>query len=169
MSAPDSSPSPRARFEPMVLLVWGLPAAVVVAGLVTLGIAIRAGNLDASRDAVQRMAQVQQTDLRADQAAQRRGLSASLSVEGGVVRLQLLGDSGEGGGLTLRFEHPSNGSLDRELELLREGDVWTAAIDLPRADHWRVVLHAADSSWRLDGELRGNRGFAVLSPRFGHG
>ena len=162
-------PSARPRFEPMVLLVWGLPAVVVVAGFITLAIAIRAGDLDASSDAVQRMAQVQQTDIVADQTALRRGLSASLAVESGMVRLQLLGAAAADGQLTLRFEHPSNSALDHEVALLREGDTWSGDVALPEADHWRLVLHAADASWRLDGELRGSRGIAVLAPRFGHG
>lgn len=157
------------RFEPMVLLVWGLPAIVVVAGFITLAIAIRAGDLDASSDTVRRMAQVQQTDLAADQSALQRGLSASLSVQDDGVRLQLLGAAEHEADLTLRFEHPLDSDLDRQVTLRREGEVWNATLDLPAADHWRLVLQAGDASWRLDGELRGSRGIAVLAPRFGHG
>lgn len=161
--------SEQRRFEPMVLLVWGLPAVVVVAGFITLAIAIRAGDLDASSDAVRRMAQVQQTDLAADQAALRRGLSASLRVEDGSVRLQLLGTVDEGAALSLRFEHPADSALDQQLALSRDGDTWHGELSLPAADHWRLVLTSADASWRLDGELRGSQGIAVLVPRFGHG
>ncbi len=157
------------RFEPMVLLVWGLPAAVVVAGFITLGIAIRSGELAGSTDDVRRMAQVQQSDLGADQAAQRRGLSASLRVDSGGVRLQLLGASEADNALTLRFEHPSDAGMDREVSLQREGDLWSASIALPEARGWRLVLLAADASWRLDGQLDGGDGVAVLTPRFGRG
>jgi hypothetical protein len=153
----------------MLLLVWGLPASVVVAGFITLGIAIRAGDLDASSDAVQRMAQVQQTDLSADQVALRRGLSASLRVDTELLQLQLRGADRLESGLQLRFEHPVDSALDQQLELQRIGDVWQAALSLPAADHWRLVLQAGDGSWRLDGELRGSQGVAVLAPRFGHG
>ncbi|MCK7592760.1 FixH family protein [Pseudomarimonas salicorniae] len=169
MNTSDRSHETPRRFEPMLLLVWGLPAVVVVAGLVTLGIAIRAGQLDASSDAVRRMAQVQQTDMRADAQALRRGLSASLRVEDGALQLQLLGAGEADDALSLHFEHPSNSKLDRHIALQRDGSVWTARIDLPVADHWRLVLRASDASWRLDGELRGHSGIAVLSPRFGHG
>lgn len=162
-------PSDRRRFEPMLLLVWGLPAAVVVAGFITLGIAIRAGDLDASSDAVQRMAQVQQSDLGADQIAIRRGLSASLRIGQGRVQLQLLGASAADDALSLRFEHPTNAALDQEVALRRKDDQWTAAIDLPHASGWRLVLQAADASWRLDGHLEGDQGVVVLTPRFGHG
>lgn len=165
---PPQEPAPR-RFEPMLLLVWGLPALVVVAGFITLALASRSGNLDASSDAVSRMAQVQQTDLGADQAALRRGLSASLSVDADGVRLQLLGASEDDRSLRLRFEHPLDSAQDREIALQREGDVWQAALQLPAAEHWRLVLQAEDASWRLDGELRGSRGIAVLAPRFGRG
>lgn len=151
----------------MLLLVWGLPAVVVVASFVTLGIAIRAGDLDASSDAVRRMAQVQQTDLGADQAALRRGLGASLSVDETGVRLQLLGAGEDETSLQLRFEHPADATLDQDIMLSRQGEVWDGALQLPAADHWRLILHAADRSWRLEGELRGSRGVAVLTPRFG--
>src|SRR5690606_1801372 len=126
------------RFEPMVLLVWGLAA-------------------------------VRETDLAADQSALQRGLSASLSVEQGSVRLQPLGAAENEAELTLRFEHPLDSDLDQQVTLQREGEVWNGTLDLPAADHWRLVLQAGDGSWRLDGELRGSRGIAVLAPRFGHG
>lgn len=165
----QQTPTPPRRFEPMVLLVWGLPAAVVVAGFITLGIAIRSGELAGSTDDVRRMAQVQESDLGADQAAQRRGLSASLRVEAGTVQLQLLGASEADDALTLRFEHPADASLDRVVALSREGASWSGQIALPQAPGWRLVLLAADASWRLDGHLDGDRGVAVLTPRFGHG
>jgi len=154
--------------EPMVWLVWGLPACVVVAGFITLGIAIRSG-ADGSADPVHRMAQVQQTDISADRAANARGLSASLSLHHGHVDLQVLGGIDASGELLLRFEHPSQAGLDHSVDLHWQDDRWRADLDLPPAARWHVTLQPRDGSWRLDGELSTATGIAVLQPRFGNG
>ena len=104
----------------MFWVVWGLPAVVVIAGFLTLGIAIRAGGADASIDAVQRMAQVQQTDLSADRAAEQQGLGASLALRDGRIVLQMLGSVGETRLLNLQFEHPTASSKDRVIALTRD-------------------------------------------------
>ncbi|MCB1553137.1 MAG: FixH family protein [Xanthomonadales bacterium] len=154
--------------EPMAWLVWGLPAAVVVAGFATLAIAIRAGGSDATADPVQRMAQVQTTDIEADRVAAARGLAASLRIHGDQLELQLLGSASEQA-LTLRLSHPARAEDDRELSLRREGDRWTGRVALPNSAHWQVSLVPDDRSWRLDGELDASTGLAILKPRFGDG
>jgi len=155
--------------EPMFWLVWGLPAIVVVAGFLTLGIAIRAGGSDASIDRVQRMAQVQQTDLSADRAAEHHGLGASLALRDGRIVLQMLGSPGDADALSLQFEHPTSSALDRQILLSREGDAWVADIALPEAASWHLTLTPNDRRWRLDGRLEGGSAVAILRPRFGHG
>lgn len=155
--------------EPMFWMVWGLPAVVVVAGFLTLGIAIRAGGSDASIDTVQRMAQVQQTDLSADRAAEQHGLGASLALRDGRIVLQMLGSPGDTDALSLQFEHPTSSALDQRIRLTREGDAWVAELTLPEAASWHLTLSPDDRRWRLDGRLDAGSAVAILKPRFGHG
>lgn len=168
MSTGQGVPARGALREPMVWLVWGLPAIVVVAGFITLGIAIRSGNLDASNDPVRRMAQIQQTDISADRTAGQQGLGASLALREGRIALQMLGEVDASQVLTLRFEHPTSAQLDRSVTLQRDGDIWVAELDLPEAAGWHLTLTPEDQRWRLDGRLDASR-IAILKPRFGHG
>jgi uncharacterized protein len=168
--SPEHAVAPRAALrEPMLWLVWGLPAVVVVAGFATLAIAIRAGGSDASIDPVRRMAQVQQTDLGADRLASRQGLVASLALRDGQLTLQMPGAADDSQPLRLHFEHPTAAALDREVSLTRQGDGWRAVVDLPDAAGWHLTLTPADRRWRLDGRLDAGTGVAVLTPRFGDG
>jgi uncharacterized protein len=169
MSTEQAVPARSALREPMFWVVWGLPAVVVVAGFLTLGIAIRAGGADASIDVVQRMAQVQQTDLSADRAAEQQGLGASLALREGRIVLQMLGGAGDTDRLNLQFEHPTASSQDRVIALTREGEAWVAEVALPDAASWHLTLTPGDRRWRLDGRLDAQSGIAILKPRFGHG
>lgn len=155
--------------EPMAWLVWGLPFCVVVAGFSTLAIAIRAGGADATADPVQRMAQVQTTDLDADRVALARGLGASLRLQGDRIELQLVGSANAEPTLTLHLSHPARAESDQELVLRREGDRWVTGVSLPPAAQWQISLVPADRSWRLDGELDTASGVAILRPRFADG
>lgn len=153
----------------MLLLVWGLPATAVVAGLATLAIALRSGDAALGTDPVQRMAQVQSLDLGPDRAASRQGLRAVAELAAGTVSLRLAGQGGPPQSLLLRFEHPSDGRLDRQVRLDPQGALWSARLDLPEADHWRLILQPADGAWRIEGRLQGSHGRASLGPRFGDG
>ena len=88
-STPTASTPPRPWFrEPLVWLVIGLPAMVVVAGVWTLVVAARAGGADSVPDTVRRTAQVQQADLGPDREAARLGLEAELAVDASSGALQ---------------------------------------------------------------------------------
>ena len=76
-----------ARREPMLWLVFGLPARVVVASLVTVWISARGGAYDRVADDVRRTAQIQTTELAPDEAAAKLGLSAVLSIQDGTLML----------------------------------------------------------------------------------
>jgi uncharacterized protein len=158
MSTEQAVPARSALREPMFWVVWGLPAVVVVAGFLTLGIAIRAGG-----------APVQQTDLSADRAAEQQGLGASLALREGRIVLQMLGGAGDTDRLNLQFEHPTASSQDRVIALTREGEAWVAEVALPDAASWHLTLTPGDRRWRLDGRLDAQSGIAILKPRFGHG
>jgi uncharacterized protein len=144
----DDQHSGAAR-NPMVWLVVGLPALVVVAAFATLAIAIGAGGSDALPDNVNRMAQIQTTDLDADEYAAAQRLSAVLSIGEGMIEIlpasgELLKDEAvRKQPLTLRLQHPTRSAEDRELLLQPTDHGWRIAERLDLAHDWRVQLIAA--------------------------
>ena len=165
----DDQHSGAAR-NPMVWLVVGLPALVVVAAFATLAIAIGAGGSDALPDDVNRMAQIQTTDLGADEYAAAQRLSAVLSIGEGTI--EILPASGEllkdetvrKQPLTLRLQHPTRSAEDRELLLQPTDHGWRIAETLDLAHDWRVQLIAADARWRLHGRLPKATRATLLQP-----
>lgn len=158
--------------NPMLWLVVGLPALVVVAGLSTVVIAIRAGGSDAIPEDVRRMAQVQTAELGPDARAAEQGLSLVFSVQDDA--LALLPASGEidrAAPLTLALHHPTDAAQDRSLRFAPSVDGWRldTRADAPALDpghDWRVVATAADGRWRLHGRLVAGERAVLLRPAF---
>ena len=73
--------------EPMMWVVLGIPLASIVAGVGLVVVSVRSGSADAVMDKVDRVSQIQTTDLGPDQAARKLGLSAGVRVEDGIVEV----------------------------------------------------------------------------------
>lgn len=159
------SPLPRHPLrEPMLWLVIALPAAAVVAGLLTLWIAIRAGGSDAIPEDVRRTAQIQVRDLGADEAARAAGIALLLQRDADGLRvLHLSGDAGHGA-LLLHLRHPSRAASDRRVTLQPVAGAWQAHIALPADHDWRLEVLPADGAWRLVGRLPAGAVSARLQP-----
>lgn len=153
----------------MVWMMIGVPLASVIAGIITIVVAVRSGGQDTAIDQVRRTAQIQQTDLSADRQALQRGLSATLVREGDRFEVQVLGGIDPTRSLLLRLEHPTEASQDRVIEMVPAGDRWTASHTLPAAAGWTLSLQSSEGDWRLDGNLPQGQDHAVLLPRFGDG
>ncbi len=150
--------------EPMLWLVIGLPAAAVVAGLLTLWIAIRAGGSDVIPEDVRRTAQIQMRDLGADQTARAAGLAFLLQRDAAGLRvLRLSGEAGQGA-LVLHLIHPSRASADRSVRFAAGDDARQARLVLPADHDWRLELLPADGRWRLVGRLPAGAVTARLQP-----
>ena len=145
-STPDSTtkPAPGKPRNPVLWLVVGLPAVVIVASLTTLYIAINAGGSDAIPDEVRRTAQIQTTELGPDERAATLKLSAVFSVREGHVEVlpasgALVDDKAlRGQPLRLLLQHPTLAAEDRELKLAPTEAGWRAEIALdpsPRLAH----------------------------------
>lgn len=151
--------------EPMLWLVVGLPAAVVVAGIATLVIALRSGGSDAIPDDVRRTAQVQVADLGADARARDLRLSALVRVDGEALEvLPVSGTLPRQSPLTLRLQHPTQAAEDIELVLKPAGSGWRARHALDGSHDWRLELSPADRDWRLRGRLPAGILAARLDP-----
>ena len=157
----------KAHREPMVWLVFGLPALVVIAGIATLVIAIRHRDGGDVNDAVSRMAQVQQTDLGADERARALGLQALLRERAGRVEvLPIAGNFPRGQTLRLVAEHPTGRTQDRVLLLPPDGKGWLSQekFEDARGHAWKFTLTPGNEGWRLRARMPKEQSAVVLSP-----
>jgi hypothetical protein len=165
--------------NPMLWLIVGLPAAVVVAGLATLAIAVESGGSDAIPDDVRRTAQIQTTELGPDERAAALKLSAVLSVDTteGATALELLPATGalfdaastEGRALRaqplrLLLQHPIRAAEDRELRLLPTARGWRVEYALDGSHDWRLQVMPEGGAWRLHARLPAGRRGVLLAP-----
>ena len=73
--------------EPMMWVVLGIPLASIVAGVGLVVVSVRSGSADAVMDKVDRVSQIQTTDLGPDEAAAARKLSAIVQIRADHVEL----------------------------------------------------------------------------------
>lgn len=138
--------------EPIVWLMFGIPLLTVVAGLYTVHVAGRANATDVVNIPVSRMAQVQQSDLSADETAARAGLAANLTIADGrwvISSKSALGNEA----LTLDLQHPIDKSRDLRLSLRKQGDRFISNAVVDKGNDWLLQLSDSKSTWRLVGRL----------------
>jgi hypothetical protein len=161
----DSSPKRSLWGIPVMWLVVGLPLLSIVAGVGLVVVAVRTGGTDVVRDEVQRVSQIQTTDLAADQAAAQRQLSALLRAEDGSIDvIAVSGDFARQQPLQLTLQHPTAASEDLVLALKPSATGWHAPHALDDSHDWVVQLSAEDGSWRLQGRLPRAQHAARLAP-----
>lgn len=136
--------------NPVAWLVLGIPAATILAGIATLWVAAGGSAVDASPDAVRRVAQVQQVGLEADAVAAREGLSATLHIEDGTLRLELRPAPGVVAPV-LQLVHPIESDADRTLDFGPDPAGWRHPGTYPGDIAWHLRLFAPDGRWRLVG------------------
>jgi|SRR5690606_22622524 len=153
--------------QPVMWLVIGLPAAVVIAGIIMIIQAGGQGATDVVPDDVRRMAQVQTADLGPDQRAHDMRLSAiaRIDLEGGFVEvLPVNGDFDRHAPLHLELLHPALADGDVSLELQPTDTGWRAEAT-PGIEHaWRVRLEPVGGEWRLQGRLPAGQQAVSLRP-----
>lgn len=160
-----SQPHRPARREPMLWLVFGLPALVVVASLVTVWISARGGANDPVADDVRRTAQIQTTELAPDEAAAQLGLSAVLSIQDDTLMLvPVTGTFPRQAPLGLRLAHPLQAGRDLRVELKPTELGWAAASKVDAGNDWNVTLQDGAGQWRIVGRLRAGEHAVRLAP-----
>jgi hypothetical protein len=152
--------------EPMLALVFGLPAAAVVAGVATVVIAAQSSG-DAGDPRVTRVAQVQTADLELDRAAARARLAAVATLgPDGVVTLAFAPGSWDGAAVRLSLRHATDAARDRELTLYRvtEGRYAGLLPDSRAAGAYNAELLPETPDWRLVGRLQDGAASVALAP-----
>lgn len=138
--------------EPWPWILMAGPAAVIVAGFVTLWLAVASDDGLVADDYYKRGLAINQT-LSRGQAARDMGLSAEVTFADGRVGVTLRGAAAPPEVLQLRLVHPTRAVADQTMELRRTGAAAYGAVLAAPLDGRRVVLiEDATRRWRLAGE-----------------
>lgn len=154
--------------EPWPWILMSGPAIVVVAGFVTLYIAITRADPLVVDNYYKEGLGINRT-LDRDRAARERGYRAVVAVnpERKALRIQMTG-TGLPPILQLRLIHPTLAGRDQSLVAVRvEAGVYRVDAQLPPAQRWDVELDDAQRQWRLNGSWRMGDDTFVLEPRRG--
>ena len=161
----DTNPSRPGWREPLVWLVFGIPAIAVVALVWMVFIAAGPGSTDSVDTAVKRTAQIQVADLGPDEAASRMRLAALLRIDGKDLEvLPLHAGFDTAKPLKLALRHPTRSELDHELLMQPTATGWRATLELDLAHDWTLRLVPQDNQWRLQGRLPRGQLSARLQP-----
>lgn len=144
-----------AHREPMVWLVWGLPAASVVAGLLLVATAVRSGGADEVTDKVQRHAQIQLSELGPDQRASVMKVAVILHIgPDSIDILPISGDLPRTQPLVLNLNHPTDSTRDQRLVLLPTAQGWSLPAKTETNHEWIARLGPVDGAWRVLGRVQ---------------
>ena len=161
----DTNPSRPGWREPLVWLVFGIPAIAVVALAWMVFIAAGPGSTDSVDTTVKRTAQIQVADLGPDEAAARLRLAALLRIDGKDLEvLPLHAGFDTAKPLKLALRHPTRSELDHELLMQPTATGWRATLELDLAHDWTLRLVPQDNQWRLQARLPRGQLSARLQP-----
>nr|WP_298150898.1 FixH family protein [uncultured Pseudoxanthomonas sp.] len=156
--------------EPMMWVVLGIPLASIVAGVGLVVVSVRSGSADAVMDKVDRVSQIQTTDLGPDEAAAARKLSAIVQIRADHVELvPVTGEFVGTSPLVLTLAHPTEAAKDTSLTLARDTAGWTAPAQIDTSHDWNVQLATQDGLWRIRGRLQKDTRAVRLAPAHGGG
>ncbi|MBL8449136.1 MAG: hypothetical protein E6Q99_06975 [Elusimicrobia bacterium] len=130
------------------------PLAVVIAGAVTLWLAVRSFDGLVEDDYYKQGLEVNRR-LQRDHKASDLGLAADLMVSGSQVRVIVLARAPAQLPATLnaKFIHPTQSGQDRQAVLAAEGQgLYGGKLSAEISGRWIVTLEEPGGSWRLQGE-----------------
>ena len=139
--------------EPWPWLLMAGPAIVVVAGFVTLGLAIQSSDGLVADDYYKQGKAINMT-LTRDAHARTLGYRAQLELNAeGRVALKFEDAAPNAKLLKLTLHHPTRAGFDREILLSRTPDnSYTAAMAPIDASRWSMTLEDESRTWRLTGD-----------------
>jgi hypothetical protein len=141
--------------EPWPWILMAGPLAVVLAGIVTVWLAVATEDGVVADDYYKRGLAINQTIAR-DEIAAARGYRARVVANPAGDRLQIYLSGAPGAALPpavrLRLVHPTRKGLDQSLELTTAGGYFEGAIAPLRPGRWLLVLEDREGRWRLTGE-----------------
>jgi hypothetical protein len=145
----DSLPWYKERWTWLLML---MPATAIVAGFITLWLAITSFDGLVADDYYKQGLAINQTLARANAAQERAGRAGE--VLGREISVGLAARSGVElpSKLLVTLAHPTKGGLDQQLVLERSGDLYRGAVRAALSSaHWKVLIEDESRSWRLSG------------------
>ena len=140
--------------EPMVLLMAGIPALTVVAGIATYFIARQSGPMDMDPASVQRISQAQTLESTEDRTATDRNYRAFLIIDKQSkpwsISLKTVPMSLAEKDMHLVFVHPNRAERDIDVLLLANAKSTTMSKPLDFKAQ-QIMLRDAEKTWRLVG------------------
>lgn len=146
----DSLPWYKERWTWLLML---MPATAIVAGFITLWLAITSYDGLVADDYYKQGLAINQTLARAN-AAQEQGLVAQVKFSADELAVGLAARPGVElpSRLLVTLAHPTKGGLDQQLALERSGDLYRGAVRAALSSaHWKVLIEDESRSWRLSG------------------
>jgi hypothetical protein len=140
--------------EPWPWFLISLPAAAVIAGVITVWIAYRSADGLVVGDYYKAGLAINQT-LARDERARDLGLSAAIFISGPTIGLDLAGrlDSFPSS-LRVLVAHPTRQGADQTLELMHTGSGnYRGALEPLSDGKWQLQIEDPQASWRLNGAL----------------
>jgi hypothetical protein len=149
--------------QPWPWLLMAGPAIVVVAGFVTLGLAMRSADGLVADDYYKQGKAINMT-LTRDARARELGFRAKVSMmQDGRVSLTFDSAAPPASQLRLTLHHPTRSGFDREVTLARAPDgSYRAAMPAIDTARWTMTLDDESRTWRLTGDWVTGSGAIVL-------
>lgn len=140
--------------EPWPWLLMAGPAAVIVAGVITIYLALVSNDGLVADDYYKRGLAINQT-LARDAVAQQLGLRARVALAADFSRISVsFGEAQPPGDVVvLRLAHAGRPALDRILPLRAQGGFFEASFPALSPGRWQVTLEDNGRSWRLVGDI----------------
>lgn len=145
--------------EPWPWLLMAGPAAVIVAGIVTVWLAVSSNDGLVTDDYYKQGLAAKQT-LGRSEKARAQGIEARLRLGADAISLRLQArDKGfvPPDRLVVTLSHPTRAGMDQTRTLSRAGDAYSARFSLPAAGHWLVLIEDdpgnGTPTWRLMGNV----------------
>ena len=163
--ANTDAPNPWYR-EPWPWLLMAGPAIVIVAGFVTLALAIQSSDGLVADDYYKQGKAINMTITR-DAQARSLGYRAQLELSAeGRVALKFDDAAPKAKLLKLTLHHPTRAGFDREILLSRNPDnSFTAAMAPIDASRWSMTLEDESRTWRLTGDWSSGQRTVALGDR----
>jgi len=143
--------------EPWPWILMAGPVAAVVAGVITLWIAVTHQDALVADDYYKRGLAINQT-LEKERQAAALGLAGQLQVGADGLRVRVVLDGqAEAPRLVLRLAHATVADLDQKITLERSAGGWyEGMLAAPLNGRWKVLLEDAQGAWRLTGSWLGD-------------